>query len=257
MTSNAPQRKGFIHQGAFRYSAVELLAVLALLFLSAPFIEDLPNGDLIEAVLMTGVMVSSVLAVGGRRQTLLIALLLLMPAFAGRWLSHFFPGVLFSLLYPIAALFFFIFVISNLILFILRAPQVDANVLCAGLSGYLLLGLLWVPAYVMVAQLNPGAFNISSGPGARATMNGFNSFYFSFITLCTVGYGDITPASRGARMLAVMEAIAGLFYVAVFISRLVAVYSAKSTADTTGDSPAASEQSKSDFHHPSETRNRD
>jgi transaldolase len=55
-------------------------------------------------------------------------------------------------------------------------------------------------------------------------------------------------------MLAVMEAIAGLFYVAVFISRLVAVYSARSTADTTGDSPAPLEQSKSDCHHSSETQ---
>jgi len=202
---------------------------------------------------MTGVMVSSVLAVGGRRRTLLTAFLLLAPAFAARWFSHFFPGVLFSLIYPIAALFFFIFVITHLILFILRAPRVDANVLCAGLSGYLLLGLLWVPAYVIAAKLNPGAFNFASGPGARATMNGFNSFYFSFITLCTVGYGDITPASKGARMLAVMEAIAGLFYVAVFISRLVAVYSSTSPPGTGSDSPAPSEQSKSDSHHPSET----
>jgi hypothetical protein len=249
----APQRKGFFRPGAFRYSAVELLVALALLFLSAPFIEDLPNGDLIEAVLITGVMVSSVLAVGGRRRTLLIALMLLVPAFVARWLSHFFPGVLFSLLYPIAALFFFIFVITHLILFILRAPQVNANVLCAGLSGYLLLGLLWVPVYVMVARLNPAAFNLPAAPGGATTMNGFNAFYFSFTTLCTVGYGDFTPVSKAARMLAVVEAIAGLFYVAVFISRLVAVYSSRSTADTTGDSPAHLEQSKSDFHHPSET----
>jgi hypothetical protein len=50
--AHVSHRTGFFHPGAFRYSAVELLAALALLFLSAPFIEDLPNGDLIEAVLM-------------------------------------------------------------------------------------------------------------------------------------------------------------------------------------------------------------
>lgn len=245
-TQAAPEarRKGLFHPGAFRYSAVELLAVLAILFVSAPFIEDLPNGDLIEAVLMTGVMVSSVLAVGGRRKTLLLALLLLVPAFAARWLNHFFPGILFSLLYPITALVFFVFVVAHLIRFILRAPKVDANVLCAGLSGYLLLGLLWVPAYVVVAQLDPDAFKISPGPGVGTTLNGFNAFYFSFMTLCTVGYGDITPLSKGARMLAVVEAIGGLFYVAVLISRLVAIYSATSaasapapTAPSANDSP--------------------
>jgi hypothetical protein len=56
-------------------------------------------------------------------------------------------------------------------------------------------------------------------------MEGFNAFYFSFITLSTVGFGDITPVSKVARTLAAMEAITGLFYVAVLISRLVALYS--------------------------------
>jgi hypothetical protein len=228
-------RQKFFHLGAFRYSGVGLLALLVLLFLSAPFIEDLPNGGLIEAVLMSAVMVSSVLAVGGRRRTLIIALLLLVPAFAGKWLNHFFPGVVFSLHYSIAALLFFIFVVTNLIRFVLRAPRVDANVLCAGLSGYLLLGLLWVPTYVMVAQLNPGAFKMSSGAGS--SMNGYSAFYFSFITLCTVGYGDVTPVSNGARMLAVVEAIAGVFYVAVLISRLVAVYSATQPSAATASDP--------------------
>jgi len=251
--AHAPRRKGVFLPVAFRYSAVELLAVLALLFFSAPFIEDLPYGDLIEAALVTGVMASSVLAVGGRRPGLRVALLLVAPAVVCKWANHFWPSKVSSMVYLISTVLFFVFVVTFLIRFILRAPRVDANVLCAGLSGYLLLGLLWVPAYVMVAQLNPRAFNFSSGPGARAIMNGFNAFYFSFITLCTVGYGDITPVSKGARMLAVMEAIAGLFYVAVFISRLVAVYSATSTADTTGDSPARSQQSKSDSHHSTET----
>ena len=52
-------------------------------------------------------------------------------------------------------------------------------------------------------------------------MDGFNGFYFSFITLSTVGYGDITPVSRIARWLAAMEAMTGLLYVAVLIARLV------------------------------------
>jgi len=56
------------------------------------------------------------------------------------------------------------------------------------------------------------------------------------MTLCTVGYGDITPVSKGARMLAVLKAIAGLFYVAVLISRLVAIYSSNQPTLPEGDS---------------------
>lgn len=221
----AARRKAIFHPGAFRYSAVELLVALVLLLLSAPFIEDLPAGDLIEVLLVTAVMVSAVLVVGGRRRTLIISLVLVVPAVAGKWASHFWPSTVTSLVYLLAGMTFFGFIVIQLIGFILRAPRVNTNVLCAGLSGYLLLGLLWTPAYLMVARLNPSAFNMPATASGPATMDGFTGFYFSFMTLCTVGYGDITPVSRLARMLAVTEAIAGLFYVAVLISRLVAVYS--------------------------------
>jgi ion channel len=61
-------------------------------------------------------------------------------------------------------------------------------------------------------------------------MNGFNAFYFSFVTLSTAGYGDIVPVSRMARMLAVMESVTGLFYVAILIARLVTMYSSNVSA---------------------------
>ena len=236
---NPLARKPVTRPGVLRFSAVELLAVLALLFLSAAFIEDLPNGDVVETALVTGVMVASVLAVGRRRRSLTIALLLVAPAAAARWANHFWPGIASSLVSLFAHIAFFGFVVAHLVRFILRAPHVDANVLCAGLSGYLLLGLLWVPAYMAVAKVNPGAFRLPSGPGETKTLTSFNAFYFSFMTLSTVGYGDITPVSKGARMLAVMEAITGLFYVAVLISRLVAIYSSpQRPAGTGNDAPS-------------------
>jgi uncharacterized membrane protein len=55
-------------------------------------------------------------------------------------------------------------------------------------------------------------------------MTGFDSLYFSFVTLSTIGYGDITPASRVARMLSITEATTGMFYMTVLIARLVGVY---------------------------------
>jgi Ion channel len=209
--------------GLFRNSAVWLLVALGLLFLSAPFVQDLSYGTPIEACLLTLVMVFAVLAVGARGRTLGLALLLVGPALAARWINYARPDLLSPVVYLLAGMLFFAFVVAQILRFILRTPRVDANVLCAALSGYLMLGLLWVPAYALVAQINPGAFVISGDSSAR--MDGFRAFYFSFITLCTVGYGDVVPASRAAQMLAIVEAIVGLFYVAVLISRLVAIYS--------------------------------
>ena len=235
--ASPPPRKTALRPGVFRYSAVGLLVALGLLFLAAPLIEDLPNGDLIEAALLSGVMLCSVLAIGARRRTLTLALLLLAPTLGGKWASHFWPIKEVALLYLVSAILFFGLVVAYLIRFVLRAPRVDANVLCAGLSGYLLLGLLWLPVYVMLARLNPAAFNMPAG--GSSTMTGFNAFYFSFMTLCTVGYGDITPLSKGARMMAVIEAITGLFYVAVLISRLVAIYSSPPPAGGADPNPPA------------------
>jgi hypothetical protein len=210
---------------SYRYSGVELLVALCLLLASAPFVEDMPNGNLVEVLLLTLVMVSALLAVGGQRRTFRIALVLIAPTLIARWINHVRPNFLSPAVYPAFGVLFFGYVVAHLLRFILRVTRVDTNVLCAGLSGYLLLGLLWTPLYVMVGRLNPAAFAFPAGSQAAAALDGFNAFYFSFMTLCTVGYGDITPVSKPARMLAVAEAVAGLFYVAVLISRLVAVYS--------------------------------
>jgi hypothetical protein len=88
-----------------------------------------------------------------------------------------------------------------------------------------MLGLLWTVAYWLVAQVTPNAFAFNTNTGTKETMVGFNAFYFSFITLSTVGYGDIAPVSRIARWLAATEAMTGLLYVTVLIARLVSLYS--------------------------------
>jgi voltage-gated potassium channel Kch len=88
-----------------------------------------------------------------------------------------------------------------------------------------MLGLLWAVAYILTARLLPDAFAFTTGPAGSQSMKGFTAIYYSFITLTTVGYGDIVPVSGVARMLAMMEAMTGTFYVALLISRLVAVYS--------------------------------
>jgi voltage-gated potassium channel len=230
----APRRNLGSPAGALRYSAVELLVALGLLFISGPVIEDLPSGDLIEAALVSLVMISAVLAVGGRRRSLIVALILLAPALVGKWVNHFRPDLLHPAFFLVASFVFFAFVVARLLAFLVREPRVDANVLCAGVSGFLLLGLLWVPAYAVVYRLNPHAFVLPTAPGAPATLDSFTAFYYSFMTLCTVGYGDITPVSRVARMLAVTESITGMFYMAVLISRLVSLHSSSQPATGNG-----------------------
>jgi len=197
-----------------------------LLFFFFPFVEEVQGGDVIVSILLSLVLLSAVLAVADRKRVFFIALVLAIPAIIGRWINHFRPDLLPSPVFLIAGLALIAFVVANLLLFVLRAPSVNTDVLCASISAYLMLGLLWTVAYWLVAQVTPNAFAFNTATGTKETMAGFNAFYFSFITLSTVGYGDITPLSRIARWLAATEAMTGLLYVTVLIARLVSLYSA-------------------------------
>jgi hypothetical protein len=207
-----------------RFTSVQLLVALALLFFFFPFVEEAKGGDIIVSILLSLVLLCAVLAVADRKRVLVIAIALAIPAIAGRWISDFRPDLVPPPVFLTAGLVLIAFVVANLLRFVLRAPSVNVEVLCASISAYLMLGLLWTIAYWLVDQLTPGAFAFNTNEG-RQSIRGFNAFYFSFVTLSTVGYGDITPVSKVARMLAAMEAMTGLLYVAVLIARLVALYS--------------------------------
>ena len=214
-----------------RFTSVQLLAALALLFFFFPFVEEVKGGDIIVSILLSLVLLCAVLAVADRKRALVIAVALAVPAIAGRWISHFRPDLVPPPVFLTAGLVLIAFVVANLLRFVLRAPSVNVEVLCASISAFLMLGLLWTLAYWLVDQLDPGAFAFNTNEG-RQSISGFNAFYFSFVTLSTVGYGDITPVSKVARMLAAMEAMTGLLYVAVLIARLVSLYSTPKPRDS-------------------------
>lgn len=224
--SATPPLKPVVRRHRFgRFSAVHLLIALALLFTFAPFIEEIKGGDLIASFLLSLVLLSAVVAVADSKYVLIVALVLAIPAVGGRWINHFRPDLVHPAVFLVCALVLMTFLVARLLRFILRAPSVNTEVLCASICAYLMLGLIWTVAYWLVDQLTPGgAFSFSTTVGLRS-MNGFNGFYFSFITLSTVGYGDITPVSRFARWLAAMEVMTGMLYVAVLIARLVSLYS--------------------------------
>ena len=202
-----------------RFTSVHLLIALAILFVASPFIQELPSAKVIQRFLIAVVFLSALFAVADR-SSLLVGSLLAGTAILGQWVGFFIPAVASYSLLP--AIAFLIFVIARVLDYILVATEVDNETLCACLSGFLMIGLLWATGYILLAQVDPKAFGFTV-PGQ--TMDGFEAFYFSFVTLSTIGYGDITPVSRVAKMLCVMEAITGMFYVAVLVARLVSIYS--------------------------------
>jgi hypothetical protein len=117
---------------------------------------------------------------------------------------------------------------------VLRQKQVTGETISMAISVYLLLGLTWGLMYILIYEVQPGAFTfgsaptLSSGPPSNQRHIFPVLIYFSLVTLATIGYGDIAPISLQARYLAVAEGITGQFYLAILIARLVAMQMSQS-----------------------------
>ncbi len=207
-----------------RVSGVGVLCALVLTFVCSPFLDQLEGGLIVESVLLTAVLVSAVLAVGGERRAITWALVFAIPALIGKWAHSFRPDLLHPGYFQIAGALCVGLVTLRFLRYILTVRRVDSNVLCVGVSAFLMLALLWSLAYSFVDRISPGSFASSVGTESAHKMSGFTSLYFSVVTLCTVGFGDIVPISGPARMLAMMEGMTGVLFIAIMVSRLVSMY---------------------------------
>ncbi|MBS0196264.1 MAG: two pore domain potassium channel family protein [Planctomycetes bacterium] len=205
-------------------SGVGVLCALVLAFVCSPFLEQMDGGEILESLLLTVVLSSAVLAVGGDRRAVAWALAFAIPALIGKWTHSFRPDLLHPGYFQVAGALCVGLITLRFLRFIMTVRRVDSNVLCVGVSAFLMLALLWSLAYSFVDRVSPGSFASSIGTESSHKMSGFTSLYFSVVTLCTVGFGDIVPISSPARMLAMMEGMTGVFFIAVMVSRLVSMY---------------------------------
>jgi hypothetical protein len=209
-------------EGLFHFSMAQFLVALILLLVLYPFMVELEHGELIENVLMMIILISAVLAVGGR--SWILTILLVIPALAGPWMDQYWRGVVPPWIIHSLRMVFVAFVVGQLLRFVLRSTRVSGEVMCAGISAYLMLGIWWTAAYLAVSQSSPGSFSGGHLPANHA-LDRFDALYLSFVTLTCLGCNDITPLSKVARMLLMVESITGVLFVAVLIARLVALYS--------------------------------
>ena len=104
---------------------------------------------------------------------------------------------------------------------VLFSGSIDGNKIVGAICIYLLVGLIWALLYLFIAQTIPDAFN---GLEQLVWYDNFADVaYFSFVTLTTLGYGDISPVIPIARFLVYMEAIVGVFYMAILVASLIGI----------------------------------
>jgi hypothetical protein len=206
--------------------ALALLLSLVLFLLLLPALEETKFGGLILILLLYSTLVTSILELAsltGRKLWILPTVLLAGTSMALILLSHFAPTRSLIVANQSVLIPFFGLIIIGLFKGLGHPGSITAGRLYTSVSLYLILGMFWFSVYRMIDVLHPGSFMvagaIATGPMPRSTI-----LYLSFATLTTVGYGDVVPVAPLVRILAVMEAAAGVLYVAITVARLVSAY---------------------------------
>lgn len=211
-----------------------LLLALLLLLVAYPALRGPAGSPVLASVLVTAVFLAGWWVVFAGRRFRIAGAVLGAPAVLGTWTAYAMPerhGPAVAAGFHAAAAAFNVLVIAVLLLQVYRGRSVSMDVVAAALCGYLMLGVTFGHVYYLLNTVVPGSFNgLDPDPSHHRTH--YQLIYFSFVTLTTVGYGDITPAKDTARSLALVEAVAGQFYLAVLVADLVGKRVAQAVSPT-------------------------
>lgn len=211
-----------------RFTGLTLVLLAVLLATNA-----IGNGGLRDVVVGIGFSVMLLFAVWTVGRRLRIATIAFaIPAFLGHWTLQISDSIVVRTLGFALTTAFLVFLTIVVLVTVLREAAVSADTIVGALCAYFLMGVTWGTAYSLVALWSPDAFSVSATLAAathwgppRAPVTPLMQYY-SFITLSTVGFGDISPVSGGARTLTAFEGVIGQLYLAVLIARLVGIHTA-------------------------------
>jgi hypothetical protein len=202
-----------------------LMMILVLVIVVSPVLDTIRFGSRILDMLFVLALLSAIRDIAGDQRRHRWMLAVGAVAVVGRITSALWqtPPMWISVLAVGSTMALFLIAIWSISHHVFRERSVSTDTIRGAICVYLLLGFVWTLSYVVVASLDPSAFpDIDPLESPAASYNGLQ--YFSFVTLTTLGYGDITPHGNAARQLAMAEAIVGQLYIAVAIAWLVGMY---------------------------------
>ena len=210
-------------------SFLPLLTALVVMLVSVPLLEPVP---LLMPVVASLVLVAGLLAVLRDRSFRAVVIGAVVVCLPLRWGAQFLGSsvpVLILLSHVSVGISFAILEIVVLVR-VIAHRQVTRQTVIGAICGYLMIGFLFTFVYAVLTFLHPEAIAVGGQPlGAEQVTNIdqhlADLLYFSFITLATVGYGDIVPVSPAARSTVILEALAGQLYLAAFVARLIGAMS--------------------------------
>jgi hypothetical protein len=211
-----------------RNNIILLICLLALIILF-PLFKD--RDSLVRDLLLTAIFFSGIFSLDFSSKSLKILLILGTVTAATTWIGFFVRNDFVYLVDFITTFLFLLAIVVLMVRHIARSRDVNRTIILSSINGYLLLGVLSAVMLAISEVVHHNIFTSDSQaisfPGQSAPQ--FNDYlYFSFVTLTTLGYGDVTPVSHLARSMTVLIAITGQLYMTILIAMLVGKFLARS-----------------------------
>ncbi len=216
-----------------------LLITLAVLIFLQPAVHTTLGKYLLE-VTFIAVLVAGLRAVDIKKTILRFEVVLLLISLALN-ISGIVSGVdeLFFLGIVVRVIFLFSVVLTILV-DLFRSRNVCGDTLAGAVCVYLLIALIWGYCFLLVEFMVPESFSFTQGHSRMQlwiSKDFFSFFYFSLVTMTTVGYGDMSPITPVARIFAATEAIVGQLYLTILVARLVGMHLVHQERRDSTDSP--------------------
>ena len=196
-----------------------LISLLSLLLIT-PLFEGMVELTTLLDIFITAIFLSSLYAISQKAENLRIAVGLLLPVVAGMWLTYFVHIPYLRLVADCCAILFFAFTIILILSSLLREYEITLDVIYGAVVVYLLMALMWAFIFDIIETFQPGSFQVTANQSQGTRVH---FVYYSFVTITTVGYGDILPVSLIARAFSIVEMVVGQFYLIILIARLVGI----------------------------------
>jgi hypothetical protein len=199
-----------------------LVFLVLALFVGAPLVATDVVGVYLFDLFFSLLLLSGVYAISGRRLLTLGVSLVALLTLVVRWIGHLQPGSTMGIWDNVLSIVSLSTLTALVLTQVFRNGPITSYRIQGAIAVYLLLGLIWTSAYELAYRVLPASLYFQAGAaGGPRLVHGL--VYYSFVTLTTVGYGDITPTHPVTRSLAMAEALVGQLYPAILIARLVAM----------------------------------
>ncbi len=208
-----------------------LFFALLTLVVIYPYFQESGLHIRIYRLLGAAIVLASFYAVADDRRKLIPALLLGIPAIITQVIAQLAgQSELLRLINNFTNIPLIVFICVVVFLKVIRSRRVTVDTLYGAASVYLLMGFAFALGFLALVQVDPTAFYMAEAHNPDGVIDFSDTIYFSFVTLTTLGYGDMAPVSPIARSFAILEAMLGVLYLAILISRLVSIYTTTQTA---------------------------